>query len=372
MPQEPDMNVITAFSVKIDVEDAVAELRERFSAADAEMVLFFASPAYNPAQLAAAMAAAFPKAVTFGCTTAGEIVTGRMLTHSVVAMAFTSAAVKSAKVEVLQDLGTASSDAFKSFERNFGTPMAEMDPNRYVGILLIDGLSGKEELIVDRIGDLTNVNFVGGSAGDDLRFSATHVFANGKCYSNAAVVALLEPAVPFSVLKTQSFVSLPQKLKVTRANESDREVVEFNHKPALVAYAEALGIGVDQAAAHFQGNPLGLMFEGEPFVRSPQRVKDGSIVFYCAMKEGMELSLLRSTDIIADTRQALVAARAESGGISAIINFNCILRTLEMRQKGLTEQYGELFAAEPTIGFSTYGEQYIGHMNQTATMLLLH
>ena len=366
------MKALTAFSIKIDVVDAVADIRKQLDLRDVAVVLFFASPAYQPDLLASAMASAFPTAVTFGCTTAGEIVTGRMLTHSVVAMALSSAAVKSVKVEVLQDLDTPHNDAFVEFERHFGTSMANMDPSRYVGILLIDGLSRKEELIVDRIGDLTNVNFIGGSAGDDQRFSAAHVYANGQSHTNAAVVALLEPAVPFSCLKTQSFIPLPRKLVVTRANEAEREVVEFNHKPAAVAYAEALGVAVDEVAEHFLVNPVGLVFEGEPFVRSPQKIKDGNMVFYCAMKEGMELTLLQSTDIIADTRRALDAARSESGEISAIINFNCILRTLELRQKGLTEQYGELFSDVPTIGFSTYGEQYIGHLNQTATMLLLH
>ena len=366
------MKAITAFSVKIDVEDAVADIREQFRQGEPAMVLFFASPAYQPDRIAAAMAEAFPGAVTFGCTTAGEIVTGRMLSQSVVAMALGREAVRSVKVEVLQDLDTPSNDAFASFERHFGTPMSEMDPARYVGLLLIDGLSRKEELIVDRIGDLTNVTFIGGSAGDDLRFSATHVYANGTSHTNAAVVALLEPAVPFSLLKTQSFTPLPRTLTVTRANEAEREVVEFDHKPAAVAYAEALGVPVAEVTARFLTNPVGLLFEGEPFVRSPQRIKDGSMVFYCAIKEGMELSLLRSSDIIADTKKALAAVRTESGEISAIVNFNCILRTLELRQNGLTEQYGNIFSGVPTVGFSTYGEQYIGHLNQTATMLLLH
>lgn len=57
--------------------------------------------------------------------------------------------------------------------------------------------------------------------------------------------------------------------------------------------------------------------------------------------------------------------------MGALINFNCILRTLEMESKGLTQQYGELFTDIPTVGFSTYGEAYIGHVNQTATMLVL-
>jgi len=366
------MKAKAAFSIKINVADAVADIRKQLEDTEARMVVFFASPAYSPEQLASAMADAFPGAVTFGCTTAGEIVSGRMLTQSLVAMAFSDKVVKSVKVEVLHDLKSQSYDAFAAFESHFDTPMAEMDPERYVGILLVDGLSKKEELIVDRIGDLTNVTFIGGSAGDDLRFSSTHVYAHGKSHTNAAVVALLEPAVPFSFVKTQSFTPLPHKLVVTKANEAEREVLEFDHKPAAEAYAEALGVAVAEASQHFLANPVGLVFEGEPYVRSPQKIQDGGIVFYCGMKEGMELFLLRSTNIIADTRTAIDSARAGRGEISAVINFNCILRTLELREKGLTGLYGDLFADVPTIGFSTYGEQYIGHINQTATMLLFH
>lgn len=366
------MKVLTAFSVKNDVNEAVTDIKEQFGSCSPVMVLYFASSLFPPDQIAAEMDGVFPAAVTFGCSTAGEIVTGRMLTHSIVAMAFGSDSIKAVKVEVITDLDSPSYDAFASFENHFGEPMEDMDPGRYVGLLLIDGLSQKEELIVDRIGDFTNVNFIGGSAGDDLNFSATHLYANGRSYCGAALVALLEPAVPFSFLKTQSFTPLPQTLTVTRANDARREVVEFDHKPAAIAYAEALSVSVEEAAAYFLSNPVGLMFDGEPYVRSPRKIEGGSIYFYCAIKEGMELSLLQSTNIIADTSRALTEAAAEHGEISAIINFNCILRTLELQQKGLTDQYGNTFAGSPTIGFSTYGEQFIGHLNQTATMFLLH
>ena len=53
-----------------------------------------------------------------------------------------------------------------------------------------------------------------------------------------------------------------------------------------------------------------------------------------------------------------------------MINFNCILRTLGLEQEQSSEAYGALFGEIPTVGFSTYGEQFIGHINQTATMLV--
>jgi hypothetical protein len=364
------MNIKTAYSLNTDTQKAVADIQTQLQGFDPKLIIFFASSSIAPDEIAECMESAFPKAETFGCSTAGEITTGKMLTKSIVAMAFNRQAIKDSKVEVLEDLDKESNRAFNAFQRHFNKPMREMDPKKYVGIILVDGLCYKEELIMDKMGDLTNVTFIGGSAGDDLKFESTYVFANGKSYNQAAVLAILEPATEITFVKTQSFRELPQKLTVTKANEFNREVYEFNGKPAAIAYAEALGVTVEEAPKRFMHNPVGLVFEGEPFVRSPQQIKGNTMLFYCSVKEGMELSLLESTDIIASTKQALDAARKKLGGISGVINFNCILRTLELYQRGLTEEYGKMFGGVPTVGFSTYGEQYIGHINQTATLLV--
>jgi hypothetical protein len=247
--------------------------------------------------------------------------------------------------------------------------MADLDFSRYVGLILIDGLSGAEEKVMDRLGDLTNVIFVGGSAGDDLKFACTHVYANGEAYTDAAVLALLKPAVAFDVIKTQSFRKTGKHLTATEVDEEKREVISFNNKPAAEAYAEALGATVEDAPNHFMSHPVGLVSGDEIFVRSPQQVKDRTIVFYCNVLKGMDLSLLTSTDIVADTRNAVMAKNGN--GISGIINFHCILRTLELEKDGLTDEYGKVFSGIPTIGFSTYGEEYLGHINQTSTMLVL-
>ncbi len=364
------MKIKTAYSVKPDPQNAIADIRAQFRDIDPKLIVYFASSIFSGEEIADRMEETFPGAETIGCSTAGEIVTGKMLTKSVVAMAFSKEAIKDCKVEVIENLNKESRRAFNAFERHFGKSMKELDPRKYVGLIFIDGLSGKEELVMDKMGDLTNVTFIGGSAGDDLKFESTSVYANGKSYPHSAVVALLEPIDEFAFIKTQSFCELPRKLTVTKADEFKREVIEFNNRPAAVAYAEAVGVPVAEAPNRFMHNPVGLVFEGEPFVRSPQQIKEDGMVFYCSVKEGMELSLLESTDIIASTKDSLEAAQAELGGVSGIVNFNCILRTLELGQKGLSEAYGKLFESAPTVGFSTYGEQYIGHINQTATMLV--
>jgi hypothetical protein len=366
------MIIKTALSTRDTVDEAVSEIGKQLEFFDAELVMFFASSRFAPDAISKKMQDAFPMAQVFGCSTAGEIASGKMLNDSVVAMACTGTAVNDAKIVVLDDLRNedAIKKAFASFEEYYKEPMSEMDPSKYVGIILIDGLAGAEEGIMETIGDLTNVTFIGGSAGDDLKFASTHVYANGKSYSNAAVLALLKPGVEFTFIKTQSFRDLGKTLEVTKADEAKRTVLEFNNKPAATAYAEALGTSVEDAPKCFMHNPIGLVIEDEPYVRSPQQIKDGSMVFYCGIMDGMELSILESTDIIGDTKNAIEQAREELGSLSGIINFNCILRTLELKQKNLADDYGALFAHVPTIGFSTYGEQYIGHINQTATMLV--
>jgi hypothetical protein len=366
------MNIVTAYSTKDTIEDVTKDINEQLGFFDTELLIFFASSKFDHDAISKSMQETFPVSLVFGCSTAGEIISGKMLNNSVVAMAFNAQAVKDAKIEVIEDVNNESQlkKAFASFENYFKVPMAGMDPQKYVGIILVDGLSGAEEALIERIGDFTNVIFIGGSAGDDLKFKSTYVYANGKSYSNAAVLAVLKPGTDFTFIKTQSFRDLGKTLEVTRAEPERREVIDFNGKPAAIAYAEAVGTSVEEASEHFMHNPLGLIIEDEPYVRSPQQIiNNNSMTFYCSVGEGMELSLLESSDIIEDTRNALKVAKDELGTISGIINFNCILRTLELNQKNLAVDYGNLFSFTPTIGFSTYGEQYIGHINQTATML---
>lgn len=365
------MSIQTIYSSKSDVAGVLAEMHAQSQGPDPKLVVYFASSKYPQAELSAGVQNLYSGSAVIGCSTAGEIISGKVLKGSVVAILLGADEIEDVAIQVVENIKTENRipQAFKAFEDHFGTPMAAMDFSKYVGIILVDGLTGAEERLMDKIGDLTNVFFVGGSAGDDLAFKATWVCTGGKTYSNAAVLALVKPKVRFDIIKTQSFCTLGKTLTATQVDEATRTVLTFDNRPAAQAYAQALGVDVNAVADRFMSNPVGLMVGEEPYVRSPQKLADDAIVFYCNIVQGMELSLLESVDIVKDTRQVLADKEKELGGIGGLINFNCILRTLELEKKGQTEAYGQVFTDIPTVGFSTYGEEYLGHINQTATML---
>jgi hypothetical protein len=366
------MDIKSVYSEKINVEEAVKDIKLQLETIDPRVIVFFSSSHFDKDEVCHLMKENFKTSDVFGCTTSGEIVSGKMLKNSIVAMALTSDIIEDAKVEVIEHLNNKNEvkKVFAKFDNYYGESVSSSDYSKYFGIVLIDGLSGSEEMIMDKIGDLTNNLFIGGSAGDDLKFEKTYVFANGKAYGNAAVLVLLKPKSSFDIIKTQSFKLIDKKLVATKVNEINREVIEFNDMPAVKAYAQAIGVPEDKVAEYFMSHPVGLVIDDDIFVRSPQQTKGNRIIFYCSILEGTEVSLLESTNIVEDTRNAIKNKIKEMGRISGIINFNCILRTLELEKKNQTEDYGKVFSEIPTIGFSTYGEEYLGHINQTATILV--
>jgi len=365
------MSVTTAFSTKPE-PDAVGDLIAQCGDLKPRAVVFFASPRYDLPKLNREVSQAFPEACVVGCSTAGEIVCGAMLKGSVVAMFLGEDVVERAAVAVVENItsGTLVRDALLKLEQSFQAPLSTLDLRTHVGLVLLDGLSVAQERVMEEIGDATDLFFVGGSAGGDTKLETTDVLANGRLYTDAAVLVLLRLKTGFDIVKTQSFKPTGKTLVATKVEETQREVIEFNRRPALNAYAAALGIEPEQASSQFFRHPLGLMIEGDPFVRSPRVVAGRGIRFYSHIKEGMELAVLEATDIVEDTRAAIEAQKAAPGQIQGIIEFQCILRTQQLREEGRCGQYGAIFSGIPMVGFSTYGEAYLGHVNQTSTMLV--
>lgn len=366
------MEMKTGYSTETDVQAASEELSRSLDPRS-NVIFFFASPRYDIESLGRSLERKFPRISVIGCTSSGELVSGRVLEGSVAAMGVPSSVVEKAYVETVKDLSKLEgiNMALSRISKQVGMDVKELDPREYVGVILVDGLRSAEERLMDALGNACDITWIGGSAGDDLAFKETKVFASGRAETDAAVLALLHVPKGFDVIKTQSFTPTGVKMVATEVDEAKRSIISFDGKPAAQRYAEAIGVSVQDLSSRFMESPLGLMANGEPFVRSPQRLDGDKVVFYCSIKKGMELEVLRSGDIVMDTRRDLMENVRKNGRPKAMLNFNCILRTLELKSKGQSDAYGQIFNNVPMLGFSTYGEEYIGHINQTATMLLL-
>ncbi len=370
------MSYQIAYSTKPEVGSAVKEIKTRLSEiTDPSLIVYFVSPIYPADEVCQLMSETFPSAQTVGCTTAGEMVSNKMLTSSIVALACGKDSIPRLKAEILENIKEdkqAVGKALKNIGKHFNIPISRISPSHYVGMLLIDGQSKCEEYINDQIGNFTNIIFVGGSAASD-EFHQPYIFLNGKKYTDAAVMLLMEPINGFAMLKTQSLSLTDKKLTPTKVDESQRIVYEFDHRPAAEAYADALGVTIDELPNYYTTNPLALVFDAKNyFVRDPHSIlANGAMDFYCSVKEGMELTILQAKDIVSNTRKDLEQVWFNNRDLGTVIEFNCMSRMVELHEKQQEQEYAALFKSIPTIAFGTFGESYIGHMNQTSTMLFL-
>ncbi|MGA2928874.1 MAG: FIST N-terminal domain-containing protein [Solirubrobacteraceae bacterium] len=373
----PD-TITTAHATGTEATSAIDQLLRELATEQPAAILFFSSTDHDGGRIAHALCAAYPSAQVIGCTTAGEFTERETGTGGIAAIALpcskaTRAAGALADFEQGVEEGVAG--AVAELERQLGGKLSELDPAHHVGLVLIDGTHGVEERVNELLGNAAPfLSFIGGSAGDDLKFAETHVFAGEVASSSGAALLVLELKVPYAIVKTCSFAPTGTRFRVTRVDVDERIVWELDGRPAVQAYADALGVtpaGLDSSA--FMRSPVGLMIDGEPWIRSPQQVVDGGgLKFYCQILDGIDIDLMQSTDLIGETRNAFRNAAHELGDAPAGgVLFNCILRRLEIDAEGHQGAFLDAIGVCPMGGFHTYGESYVGHINQTLTGLLI-
>ncbi|PGK51448.1 hypothetical protein CN918_27025 [Priestia megaterium] len=365
------MSVKVVFSTKKDESSAVKDINEQLHGYNSKLIVYFVSCFFDIQRVAHLMEHQFPTSEVVGCSSGDEMVTGKQLTHSFVAMAFDESIVEDVKVEFVRDLkinvGPGVEEAFKGFESYYGTPANELSYKDYVGLVLVDGNTHVEEAFIEKISGITNVLFVGGSSSDDWKFGPTVVCAKGEALENAAAMVLVKPKVGFEIVKTQSLKTLGKKMVATKVDLEERAVLEFDGRPAVEVYAEHVGVPVEEANKQYSKHPLGIVADSEIFVRSPyQAMKNGGMKLASSILEGMEVELLEATNIVEETKEVLEHIENPL----ALVQFNCALRAMELAQTGQMNEYINLFSSIPNIGFTCYGEFYLGHMNQTSTMLI--
>ena len=362
-------------STSRDPRAAARELYQAIHDPEAALSIFYCSPDYDLAALGGALCELFgASAPLIGCTTAGEITPVGYLEGSITGVTLSGAGL-AACTTLITDLrnfefarGDAAATQALGQLRDQGL---KPSGRNCFGFLLADGLSMQEEPLVSAIyRNLGDIQLFGGSAGDGVRFESTHLYHQGRFHTDCAIFTLVSSVYPFLVFKTQHFVPSAQKMVVTGADPARRIVTEINGEPAGLEYARMVGLEVDKLTPLiFATYPVVVTVSGTTYVRSIQKVNDdGSLTFFCAIDEGIVLTVAQGVDLVRNLEEAFSAVEQQIGRPAVVLGCDCILRFLETGQRGIRERVGEILAANNVIGFSTYGEQFNAmHVNQTFT-----
>ena len=217
---------------------------------------------------------------------------------------------------------------------------------------------------------LRGIDLIGGSAADGVRFGAAHLYVNGQFRQGVALLTLVRTELPFLAFRTQHFVHSDKRMVVTKADTARRIVYEINGRPAAHEFARLVGVGITELTTLvFAAHPVVVRIGGETFVRSIGKVNDDeSLQFFCAIDEGIVLTIAKGVDMVENLQQAFDKVRATVGHPQLVLGCDCILRRVESERDGTKDQIGKIFSDNNVIGFTTYGEQFNSmHVNQTFT-----
>ncbi len=361
-----------AHSCASEAREAVREFHAAVEQPNVALVVFFCSAEYDLESISDEMNGLFAGVQVVGCTTAGEIGPAGYRDHSLVGASFPDAdfkAVSSGIVGLRQFHPGVGDAVVTDLLGKLESRAPNADAANSFALLLIDGLSVREELVTYSLQRaLGKLQLVGGSAGDSLKFSGTHVFFDGSFHSDSAVLIVLTTQLPFKLFKTQHFVSLDQRMVVTEADAERRIVKELNGLPAAQEYARVLGLDVNSLdPMRFAASPVVVMIDGTSYVRSIQSANgDGSLTFFCAVEDGVVLRGAKGVGLLKNLEETFSQIRAEIGAPQLVLGCDCVLRKLEISAGPDKDRIAEVFRQNNTVGLNTFGEQFNGvHINQT-------
>jgi hypothetical protein len=301
-----------------------------------------------------------PDALVVGCSTAGEIIDGRVLDDTVVATAvrFRATQVRMARVAVSEPEG--SRDAGLALARQL------LWPELVHVLVLSDGLVvNGTALVAGLLSQLPpGVTVTGGLAGDGDRMRRTLVCAGGEVAPQQIVaVGFYGASLSVGYGCRGGWDPFGPERLITRAHGAVLE--ELDHRRALDLYREYLGEHARELPASALRFPLSVRPpEGGPrVVRTILGIDEASasMTFAGDMPEGHYAQLMKANfDRLVDGAYGAARITSERAGRAASLALliSCVGRRLVLRQRVEEELEGvrEILGPVPTTGFYSYGE----------------
>jgi hypothetical protein len=380
-----------AFSKSTDSSAAGSELGARLleglSNHSPDAVILFASSQHDYDALLRALHDSCRPGVLVGCSSAGEFASGDRGEGSVSGVGIRSDVMRfhaGLGRNLREDRRAAAAEIAASFQGL----TSHLYPHR-AALLLADALAGYTDDFIEQlsVATLGNYRFFGGGAGDDARFTRTHVFCGTEAYTDAAVALEILSTKPIGVGVSHGWQPASEPMRVTEADGST--LVSLNATPAAEIFeehAEATGQRFDRAdpVPFFLHNVLGIETGTGYKLRVPLAVlENGSIACASDIPAGATVHIMRTTaQSAADAAmRAVNAAVGDMRGTTpeVALFFDCVATRLRMggdfgmEMEALQRALGRV----PYVGCNTYGQiaraegQFSGFHNCTATVALL-
>ena len=374
----------TGFSTHADtaaaVDESVKMASKALQGAPPSLGVVFASPRHDLAAALSAAKRAMPAATFAGCTTAGEI-TEQGLTRGGLAFMLLSSSDMQLELRTATGVKGDPRAAAAELGRGFAEAASHASGKGFSAsstMLLVDGLNGAgEELVGEVLGATRRFQqVVGGAAGDDGAFKATHVGHAGTTATDAAVALHVFSKQPWGIGVDHGLRPTTDRMQVTRATKN--VVHEIDARPAFEVYRDhaakrGVALAPDTAGSFLIGNELGIYFFDKLHrARAPLAVgPDGSLTCAGEIPQGASVCILdgEPDSMVAAAGRAAQEARKSLGGgeAAAVLLFDCVCRgmILDGQFAREIEAVRTAFPGVPVAGFLTYGEiaRFKGHMD---------
>ena len=330
----------------------------------------FASPSLSLADCLRSASQVAQGARLVGCTTAGEF-TERGLVHGGVVVMLISTDSPHL-VQTSNGLSHGAEGTARALCQGFHGTAENARQKGFVcstTVTLVDGLSGAGEKFVESIVENTQAlhQVVGGAAGDEGKFQATHVGDADRAGTDMATAVHVFSKSPWGVGIGHGLEPTTAKMRVTKAKAN--VVQEIDGKPAFAAYEEhARKRGVSLAAAtageYLIANELGIIVAGKVTrARAPLSVgKDGSLTCAAEVPQGAHVAILdgKPDAMVAAAKEAATEALQNLQGRepAGVLLFDCVCRGLILKDQFQREieAVRSVMGDVPVAGFLTYGE----------------
>jgi len=307
-----------------------------------------------------------------GATTSGEILDGKVYSHSSILSfsIFEKTTIKTYFVENEKDSYTNAQNLINQFDK-------EIKPK--VAISFADGLHTDGELYLRAFHCYDKELLVaGGLAGDNALFDETIVFTQDKVLKNGSVVALLySENLQASTQFNFGWESIGKTMIITKVKNNI--VYEIDHTKAVDIYSKYLGKEIGENLP-ITGVEFPLILQDRDLLVARATIglgEDKSLIFAGTLRKGERVKFGYGNINVILNGGEKIFQQMKKFPIESIFIYSCMARK-ELMGNEIEQELEPLNSIAPLCGFFTYGEFFssIHHsthelLNETMTMLTL-